>query len=192
MDLGNTKMLSENFSQFCDMTSLHGWNFFYYKKFHHTQTLFWALVIFCMGVMSGYFISIQVFGKIMILLNMKYKDIILSLTNNIIIFSDFFESTVVYNIDSPTVSLDHVFFPSIVICNMNNLRRSFIYSLMEDESIQNITKIDDLKILIDNVFLSGGKSDLLKEEEKLIERKLILKCLSLLNIYKISYSHFGL
>ena len=53
---------------------------------------------------------------------------------------------------------------------------------MEDESIQNITKIDDLKILIDNVFLSGGKSDLLKEEEKLIERKLILKCLSLLNI----------
>ena len=65
---------------------------------------------------------------------------------------------------------------------MNNLRRSFIYSLMEDESIQNITKIDDLKILIDNVFLSGGKSDLLKEEEKLIERKLILKCLSLLNI----------
>ena len=66
MRLPVTKMISENFSQFCDMTSLHGWNFFYYKKFHHTQTLFWALVIFCMGVMSGYFISIQVFGKILI------------------------------------------------------------------------------------------------------------------------------
>ena len=90
------------------------------------------------------------------------------------IFPDFFESTVVYNIDSPTVSLDYVYFPSVTICNMNNLRRSFIHSLMSDENIRQMTNTNSLKILIDDVFLSGGKHELSKEEEKLIDSKLIL------------------
>ena len=54
-----------NFSQFCQETSLHGWKFFYYKKFHPCQVLFWILVIFCMVALVGYFISIELVGKIM-------------------------------------------------------------------------------------------------------------------------------
>ena len=92
----------------------------------------------------------------------------------LIIFSDFLESTVVYNIDSPTVSLDQVYFPSVALCNLNNLRRSFIHSLMSDENIRQMTNTNSLKILIDDVFLSGGKHELSKEEEKLIDSKLIL------------------
>ena len=54
-----------NFSQFCHETSLHGWKFFYYKKFHPYQFLFWILVIFSMVALVGYFISIELVGKIM-------------------------------------------------------------------------------------------------------------------------------
>ena len=91
----------------------------------------------------------------------------------LIIFSDFLESTVVYNIDSPTVSLDQVYFPSVALCNLNNLRRSFIHSLMSDENIRQMTNANSLKFLIDDVFLSGGKHELSKDEEKLIDSKLI-------------------
>ena len=92
----------------------------------------------------------------------------------LIIFSDFIESTVVYNIDSPTVSLDQVYFPSVALCNLNNLRRSFIHSLMSDENIREMTNENDLKLLIDDVFLSGGNHQLSIDEEKIIDSKLIL------------------
>ena len=92
----------------------------------------------------------------------------------LIIFSDFIESTVVYNIDSPTVSLDQVYFPSVALCNLNNLRRSFIHSLMSDENIREMTNENDLKLLIDDVFLSGGNHQLSMDEEKIIDSKLIL------------------
>ena len=54
-----------NFPQFCQETSLHGWKFFYYKKFHPCQVLFWILVISSMVALVGYFISIELVGKIM-------------------------------------------------------------------------------------------------------------------------------
>jgi hypothetical protein len=41
-----------------------------------------------------------------------------------------------YNLQSPTVSLEEVFFPSVVVCNMNTLRSSFIYSLLEDDKFK--------------------------------------------------------
>lgn len=49
---------------------------------------------------------------------------------------EFRDATVAYNLESPTVPLDEVFFPSMVVCNMNTLRRSFITSILEDSSIK--------------------------------------------------------
>jgi hypothetical protein len=36
--------------------------------------------------------------------------------------AEFRDATVAYNLESPTVPLDEVFFPSMVVCNMNTLR----------------------------------------------------------------------
>ena len=49
---------------------------------------------------------------------------------------DFIDADVSFGLDSPTVSLDEVYFPSLVICNANTLRRSFIYSLLKDPLLQ--------------------------------------------------------
>ena len=46
------------------------------------------------------------------------------------------ESTVSYNLESRTVPLDDVFFPSTLICNMNNLRKSFILEVLHDPKVQ--------------------------------------------------------
>ena len=39
---------------------------------------------------------------------------------------------------SPTSSLDEVFFPSLVVCNLNTLRKSFIFALIEDPEIKKL------------------------------------------------------
>ena len=89
-----------------------------------------------------------------------------------LLFLEFLDAKVVYNIDSPTVGLDEVYFPSVAICNMNNLRRSFIKSLETDQIIQSkISKEIDLEDLIDDVFLSGKKYQLSETEEEIIECK---------------------
>ena len=69
------------------------------------------------------------------------------------------------------MSLEHVFFPSVAICNMNTLRRSFITSLMSDEKIQEKTNFHQLIHLINGVFISGGKDELSSEEAEIIDRK---------------------
>ena len=81
------------------------------------------------------------------------------------------ESTVAYSLDKPSVSLDHVFFPSVTLCNMNTLRRSFIASLMTDEHVQEITNYQQLHDLILGMYISGGKDELSSEETEIIDRK---------------------
>ena len=88
-----------------------------------------------------------------------------------IIFLEFSESTVVYNIKSPTVNLDHVFFPSVVVCNMNVMRRSFITSLLNDTKISQKVNFDQLHGLIEDVFVSGGKTQLSDDEQEIIDCK---------------------
>ena len=67
--------------------------------------------------------------------------------------------------------MDEVYFPSVAICNMNNLRRSFIKSLETDQIIQSRIGEIDLEDLIDDVFLSGKKYELSETEEEIIESK---------------------
>ena len=91
----------------------------------------------------------------------------------ILSLKDFLDSHVAYNLDSPTVSLENVFFPSLTICNMNTLRKSFITSLMTDAKIQKEIGTNELKRLVDDVFISGGDGDLSQEETNILELSLI-------------------
>ena len=86
-----------------------------------------------------------------------------NLTHNII--SEFLEATVSYELESPTVSLEDVFFPSVVLCNMNILRQSFIMTLMKDPDLKSRTTYEELFSLVDKHFIQGIKGNLTEKEE---------------------------
>ena len=81
----------------------------------------------------------------------------------------------VYNIKSPTVDLSNVFFPSLVVCNLNILRRSFIISLLNETKIDQNIDFVQLHSLINNLFLSGGNSELSVNDQDIIDSKAHLK-----------------
>ncbi len=70
---------------------------------------------------------------------------------------EFQNTTVKYNLESTTVSLDEVYFPSMTVCNMNILRRSFIGAILKDEDVSKLgVEFGELKKLIYSVFIFGG------------------------------------
>ena len=81
------------------------------------------------------------------------------------IISEFLEATVSYGLESPTVSLEDVFFPSVVLCNMNILRQSFIMTLMKDPDLKSRTTYEELFSLVDKHFIQGIKGNLTEKEE---------------------------
>ena len=87
---------------------------------------------------------------------------------------EFLGATVSYELESPTVSLEDVFFPSVVMCNMNILRKSFILSLMKDPNIEFITNYKELLDLIDDHFIQGTKANLTEKEEIIKNGKTLL------------------
>ena len=59
----------------------------------------------------------------------------------------------------------------MVVCNLNILRRSFINSLLNETKIGQNVDFVQLRILIDNFFLSGGNIELSNEEQDIINSK---------------------
>ena len=100
---------------------------------------------------------------------------ILNGSSNHFFVLEFIDSTVVYNIKSPTVDLSNVFFPSLVVCNLNILRRSFIISLLNETKIDQNIDFVQLHSLINNLFLSGGNSELSVNDQDIIDSKAHLK-----------------
>ncbi len=153
--------MSNAFQRFCDHTSLHGFNFLVFEGHYKIpKNIFWSVVIAAAVICSVYIMK-----------------------NNI---DEFSEATVAYNLESPTVPLDDVFFPSVAFCNMNNLRKSMIHSLMKDPVVSRKTDFVELRNLIDSYYVSGGKDILSYEEQDLIdskENKLIGKRSIYLNIF---------
>jgi hypothetical protein len=75
-------------------------------------------------------------------------------------------------LDSATVSLDEVYFPSMVLCNMNTLRRSFIYSLIDDPKLKELnTTFPELQKIVHLIFIAGEDYVLNEREELLLEGK---------------------
>ena len=81
-------------------------------------------------------------------------------------------STIAYNLESYTVPLDEVFFPSMVICNMNTLRRSFIEAIMNDDGIKKLeVSYSELKNIIFSVFILGGDYEPTERDTEIIDSK---------------------
>lgn len=68
------------------------------------------------------------------------------------------------------MSLEEVFFPSMVICNMNTLRRSFIYTIIEDPKLKamNVT-FTELHKIVHLVFIAGEDLVLTEREKAIVE-----------------------
>ena len=68
------------------------------------------------------------------------------------------------------MSLEEVFFPSVVVCNMNTLRSSFIYTLLQDIKFkeENITYYE-LKKIIHLMFIDGDDYKLTKREKMIVD-----------------------
>ncbi len=111
----------ERLRRYCQWTSLHGFNFLAFPDQTPPQTLFWVVVIVA-SVAGAFFV----------------------VGTNIM---DFAESSVSYDLATPTQPLDDVFFPSVVVCNMNQLRSSMIYALINDPDMANATYLEIHQLL---------------------------------------------
>ena len=120
MDLGleagvkNTKLYSENtqnklgqgFSQYCQETSLHGWQYVQLEKRIFSKIM-WFLVILLHYVTATIFI---------------WKN-----------FQEYNNGATIATMVSTTASLDEVTFPSLYVCNLNQFTRSFLANIDVNE-----------------------------------------------------------
>ena len=94
------------FHDFVSNTSMHGWGFFGASNGSYIQKIFWFFVILTSFIFSGWLIK----------------------ENTI----TFMTSFTIINLEDRSRDLDQVHFPSVVICNINPLRKSFIYWLHDN------------------------------------------------------------
>ena len=67
--------------------------------------------------------------------------------------------------------LPQVFFPSIVVCNKNSLRKSFGYALLKDPLLQDVS-LHDLLATIETLFIKGETANSSLEMEDIKSRLL--------------------
>ena len=132
--LNMKKLWAERFKEFCDQTSLHGWSYLEkgetMKILTILKRILWSCVIIGSAIACGLFVV---------------KRII-----------EYVESDVVIRTESRSESLSEIYFPSVVICNINPLRKSFMYEVLQNTTISNNkTKITHLWNDIIKTYFSG-------------------------------------
>ena len=85
--------------EFCEDTTMDGWYYLAKKGIGKIRRAYWIGVVLCSLFLSGYFIY--------------------SATN------EYLDASVIITVDSVTGSLDKVIFPSVVICNQNQVNTCF-------------------------------------------------------------------
>ena len=86
------------FEEFCEETNLNGWYYMAKRNLSICSRLFWALMIMSSIGLAFFFC----FG----------------------IITEFLNSNVIITVDSVSASLDQVLFPSLVVCNQNQVLES--------------------------------------------------------------------
>ena len=105
------------FQEFCSKTSMHGWGFIGAPNTSHMQRLFWLLVIFGSAGGAVYLLQDTV--------------------------DNFTSYTTKINIEDRSANLKETYFPSVVVCNINPLRKSFIYWIhdnLQQDGWTNVSK----------------------------------------------------
>ena len=103
---------------FCEQTSIHGWNFLAFSNFRSYHVIIWLFTI--LGAFSG--------CVLMIYLNV----------------TEFSNATVDFQTETLTQSLDEVYFPSIYISNKNVMRKSIFMDILKDENVNNVTTVHEI------------------------------------------------
>ena len=106
---------SSTFENFCQNTSLHGWIYVGEKTASKLQKSFWIFTVF-MSILLAIFLA--------------YKQT-----------KDFTNATIVTTLDSIDVPLTEIYFPSVVLCNNNQIRQSYLDE--NDLDIKTSTKLLD-------------------------------------------------
>ena len=112
------------FNNFCSTTSMHGWSFFGSPEASCFQKFFWLVVILFSFSVSLWLIHIQ-------------TDLYLNSFTKI-------------NIEDRSAGLEDTYFPSVVVCNINPLRKSFIYWLRENierSGLANVSSKDTFDLI---------------------------------------------
>ena len=125
------------FSDFCRRTSLHGWH--HLTEASHPprekRKHFWILIIIASIGVASFFLFTSV--------------------------DDFTSRYVVTNIDTTTASLHDVYFPSVIICNINQIRKSLLNGL-------GLKRYDDIDLLY-RQFYTGIDKNLTDTELQIIQ-----------------------
>jgi hypothetical protein len=95
------KILSHGFSNYCQQTTLHGWQYL------ETEPGLWRKIIWALVILIS---------------------MVASITFMVMNIGEFVNATTVTSIGSTTASLGDITFPSVIICNVNQVTRVSIYS----------------------------------------------------------------
>jgi hypothetical protein len=112
----SNEFASDGFTKFCGRTSLHGWKYLNIEAGIFPKAVWIVALAFSLGL-SFYFISLN--------------------------FKQFSDSDTRTTIESTTASLQDIIFPSIYVCNINQVTRSFLKTLDVGNSTDNINLLFD-------------------------------------------------
>ena len=129
------KALSEGGVKYCEQTSLHGWQYLSSEEWY-IKKMYWWIVCLSSIVLSA-----------------------LLLTFNL---NQYVNSSTVTSIDSTTAPLNEITFPGLIICNVNQVTASFLWSvdIDEDDSVE--------KNVIFKEFLTGIKENRSEEYQRIL------------------------
>ena len=126
---------------FCSLTSLHGWNFFAQTRKSIFHKIFWL------------FINIAAFIAAVALVEG--------------IFIQFCATTIDISLETTTTPIDQLFFPSISVCNAQEIRRSVIQELTKE-----LGDVDEELILDAAIGIVTGKDIGLTIEDQELRDKI--------------------
>ena len=142
---GDKAPLHQWLHNFCDQTSMHGWRFIGDRQFGFGQALFWIFVI--LGSMAALtFFSHQA-------------------------ITEYTDSTIKVDIKDRSAPLDEAFFPSVVMCNISPLRKSFIYWLADNLKLEGgEVSVSKLFQVIGYNFFKTSNESISNEDTALLDR----------------------
>jgi len=121
------------FNDFCETTGLHGWK--YLTKVESGGKILWLMIVLASLAVATIFLHASIM--------------------------DFTSSTVVTTIATTTASLSEVYFPSVILCSINQIRKSLFRGL-------EVSKTRHIELFL-QTFYSGRAANLTEEEMEIIQ-----------------------